>query len=244
MKPNTIHTRLGGLDCAVVDALPDGAPTDLLVVLCHGYGASGADLVPLGSELLAMRPEVAGRARFVFPVAPLSLGGPAFYDMRAWWHLDMERIERSIRQGTLRDLRGDVPEGLAKARRLLRALIDEAARAFGVGLDRLVLGGFSQGAMLATDVALRLEEAPRALAVLSGTLLCEEQWRRLAPARRGLRVLQSHGRRDELLPYAGAEWLRDLLTEAGLAVELLPFDDGHTIPATVVARLAFVLASC
>ena len=63
---------------------------------------------------------------------------------------------------------------------MLMALVDELGRGTGLAPGRIVLGGFSQGAMVATDVALRLEEPPAALVVLSGTLLCQDEWRRRA----------------------------------------------------------------
>ena len=74
-------------------------------------------------------------------------------------------------------MRTEIPEGLASARRKLMALLEVAQVETGLPMSRFLLGGFSQGAMLATDVTLRLEEAPAGLAALSGTLLCEEEWR-------------------------------------------------------------------
>ena len=235
-----IMTKLGGLECVVVDTVPEGGRPDLLVVLCHGYGASGRDLVPMASELLRMRPSLKGRTRFVFPAAPLTLAG-AFYDARAWWHLDVERLARSHALGEVREVLNEVPEGLPKSRRMLAGMLDELTRLTGVPMSRVVLGGFSQGSMLATDLTLRLEEAPAALCILSGTLIMEDEWRRRAPIRRDLKVLQSHGRSDELLPFALAEALRDMLEQAGLSVEFVPFSDGHTIPGEAMVRLGALL---
>src|SRR5436309_2302056 len=77
----------------------------------------------------------------------------------------------------LREFRKAEPEGMAKARAMMLKLVDELVAQTGLPLGKIVLGGFSQGAMISTDVALRLEEAPRALAILSGTLLIEDAWR-------------------------------------------------------------------
>jgi len=107
----------------------------------------------------------------------------------------------------------------------------------------VVLGGFSQGAMVTTDLALRQDEAPAALVILSGTLLAESEWRARAVRRKGLRVLQSHGRQDPILPFAEAVLLRDLLQESGLAVEFLPFDGPHTISEEALDRLGALLLS-
>ena len=53
--------------------------------------------------------------RFVFPAAPLELGG-LYGDSRAWWLLDLAKLERELRAGAIRDRRDEVPEGLADAR--------------------------------------------------------------------------------------------------------------------------------
>jgi phospholipase/carboxylesterase len=52
-----------------------------------------------------------------------------------------------------------------------------------------------------------------------------------------MRVVQSHGRQDPLLPYSGAETLRDLLLDAGVDLQFVPFDGQHEIPLPVL--LAF-----
>jgi phospholipase/carboxylesterase len=107
---------------------------------------------------------------------------------------------------------------------------------------RLVLGGFSQGAMLATDITLRDPRPLAGLVILSGTLLAEDVWRPLMPARKGLRVFQSHGTSDPILPYVIAERLRDALAAAGLDVAFQSFDDGHGIPPDVLRGLSSFLA--
>ncbi len=138
-------------------------------------------------------------------------------------------------------MRRDTPEGLGKSRRLLTACLSEAARGAGLGLGDVVLGGFSQGAMLSLDTALRLDEAVAGLVLLSGTLISEEEWRRRAALRRGLPVLQAHGRQDPLLPYAAAEALRDLLVQQGLDVDFRAFEGGHTITLDVLRGVTDLL---
>lgn len=214
-------------------------PPRAAVVLCHGFGAPGDDLVSLWGELLQRQPGLAD-VRFYFPAAPLSLGGLGWGDSRAWWMIDLETMAR-LNQGdaaSLRDFRRKEPEGLGEARARLAGLLEAIRKDTGLPPGKLVLGGFSQGAMLATDLALRLPEPPAGLAIFSGTLLLEDQWRALAPQRKGLQVLQSHGRQDPLLAFAAAEQLRDLLAAAGLGVQFLPFDGGHTLTVEVVDALA------
>jgi phospholipase/carboxylesterase len=222
--------KIGELHCRVVEAVGERLPPDAVVVICHGFGAPGDDLVPVAGELAELLESDAARVRFVFPAAPLALDRYGLPGGRAWWPIDMLQLQAAIEQGEFRDLRRDCPEMLPEARWLLITLLDEIRAETGLPLSRFVLGGFSQGSMLSTDVALHLPESPGALVVWSGTLLCEEQWSRLAPTRAGLRVVQSHGHEDPILPFAAAEWLRDLLSGAGLEVEFLPFHGFHQIP--------------
>ena len=229
---NTVTTQMGELTCRVIGS----EQPSFVVLLCHGYGAPGTDLVPMAHELMHLRPALGEHVRFLFPEAPLTL--PGFFGARAWWHIDVARYERALRTGELRDMRTEIPEGLASARRKLMALLELAQVETGLPLSRFLLGGFSQGAMLATDVTLRLEEAPAGLAALSGTLLCEEEWRPRAAKRAGLPVLQSHGRVDPVLPFQAAEWLQELLTESGMDVEFIPFNGAHTIPGESMHALA------
>jgi len=232
-------TQLGELQCQVVDALPQGVRPELVVILCHGFGAPAADLVPLGAELLTLRPELAGRVRFVFPGAPLQL--EEMPGARAWWRLPPEVFQYGERDWER--YADAVVEGLIPARRALMGVVQAVSNGMGLPLGRIVLGGFSQGAMLATDVALRLEEPPAGLVALSGILITKSDWSARAPRRSGLPVFQSHGRHDDLLPFGRAEALRTLLQEAGMQVDFVPFDGPHTIFPEVLEGLAAFLAT-
>lgn len=231
---------MAGLQVEVFQAT--AGPPEGAVILCHGFGAPGTDLVDLGPALVRAAPAL-HRVRFYFPAAPLSLGEMGWGDARAWWLIDMAALQAAGRdEKALQAFRRVEPDGMPAARRALLALVQQVANETGLPLARLALGGFSQGSMLATDVALRLEEAPAGLCILSGTLLLEEVWQGKAKARTSMPVFQSHGRQDPILPFRAAEALRTLLVEAGLSDEFVPFDGGHTITAAVVDRLAAFLA--
>ena len=160
---------------------------------------------------------------------------------RAWWHLNMWKLQQAVATGQIRDLREELPDGLEFARQRLLAVIAEWSEQTGVPVSRFILGGFSQGAMLATDATLHLDENPAGLIVLSGTLLNEAEWRKLAPRHSGLSVLQSHGTDDPILPYMCAELLRDMLVEAGAKLEYVSFRGGHAIPMEVFDKVASTL---
>jgi len=206
-----------------------------VVVLLHGFGAPGHDLVGLGPALPA--PE---GTRFVFPEAPLEL--PMMGEARAWWLIDMERMQRALMTGQLRDLTQDVPEGLAEANTKVMGLLDAVQSDLDVTGDKLVLGGFSQGAMLSLDVALRSSRPLAGLIVMSGTLLAQPEWVPLMDQRKGLPVVQTHGAYDPILPFSIAEQLRDHLVAAGLDVQWLPFGGQHEIPRPALAAVGEMLA--
>ena len=239
---DVVSSIAGELEVQVVQAEAAARPP-LLVVFNHGYGASGEDLVPFVPELLEREPRLAP-VRFAFPAGPLSLGQAAWGDARAWWPLDWMKLSTLSRSPEGRqELRNEVPEGLGSARRKLQGCIEALLAGTGLPPERVVLGGFSQGAMLATDLALSWEQRPAALVALSSVLLAAEKWRALAPRRAGLPVIQSHGRQDPILPYSEGEALRDFLTAAGLAVEFIPFDGPHTVHPDALDRVARLLGS-
>src|SRR5262245_61911739 len=169
----------------------------------------------------------------VFPAAPLEIGG-LYGDSRAWWMLDLDRLQDELRRGVPRDHRDEVPDGLAAARDCVMQLLDQLVARFSIAADRLVLGGFSQGAMLSLDVALHRPAPPAGLVLMSGTLIAEGEWQPRMASLAGVPVVLSHGRNDALLPYHVAEVLRDRLTAAGAVVQWHSFLGGHEIPRAVI----------
>jgi phospholipase/carboxylesterase len=224
--------KLGGLTVRLTGGTDGrGGGNGPLVLLLHGFGASGDDLVSLADVL-----HVPAGTRFIFPEGPLSLSfGPR--DARAWWLIDMARIAADQAAGRIRDLSNEIPKGLAPARKTMLAFLKEVEQKFVADPRKTILGGFSQGAMLSCDVMLRTTQPYAGLIQLSGTLLATQEWTPLLQKRKGLPVFQSHGMQDELLPYVGAERLRDTLIHAGLLVEWHSFRGGHEIPRPVLQRL-------
>jgi phospholipase/carboxylesterase len=220
--------RLGPLDVVVAGGSDgEGGGDGPVVVLLHGFGAPGDDLVPLWRVL-----DVPRSTRFAFPAAPVGL--PEFMGGRAWWLIPAEYWEDPGR-----DRSGEIPAGLSAARASVVAMLDDLQRRLAP--PSIVLGGFSQGAMLSVDVCAHDGRPLAGLALLSGTLIAAPLWAPRLPSRRGLPVLQSHGSADPLLVPAGADRLRACLTEAGLDVEWHPFRGGHEIPQSVVEALgAFI----
>lgn len=215
--------RMGGLNARLLE----GSATGPVVILMHGFGAPGDDLVPLAR---AMR--VPEGTTFVFPEAPNAMP-PEYGAGRAWWMIDMQQMQMAMMLGKPRNLAEEYPDELPQVRAQLISLLD-ALKDKGIASERIVLGGFSQGSMLACDVALHTQRPFAGLVLLSSTLLAEDWWQPKFAARSALPVYQSHGSLDPVLPFPGAIALRDALIGAGLDVQFDEFRGAHEIPMRVL----------
>jgi phospholipase/carboxylesterase len=230
MPLQLIDASLGGLDIRMTTPKV-GAPC---AVLLHGYAGDVEDLAPFA-------PSLGEDTQLVFPRGPIAGGGG-----RAWWTIDEGSRELAIARGEPRDLRTLAPNGLPAARALLVALLDELRER--TRPSKLVLGGFSQGAMLSLDVSLQ-RDAAGALRPLDGLVLLAGapiDWARLQPLlrdRAGTPVLVTHGRADEQLSFEVAEAMRDDLSAAGWDPTWVPFEGGHGTPLIVVRALRKFLAT-
>ena len=228
-------TKLGPLDVRIEGGLDgEGSGEGPVVVLFHGYGAPGDDLAGLHRAI-----EVDRAVRFVYPAAPHALQNGMDFSAfgigapRAWWQIDLAALEEALATGQHRSLTRSIPEGLPEARGAASEMLDALTRELSPG--KLVIGGFSQGAMLATSIALETDRTLHGLVLFSGTYLAEETWRPLMAARAGLRTMLSHGTHDPILPFALAERLARDLAAAGLETTFVPFRGQHQIPPVALA---------
>jgi phospholipase/carboxylesterase len=240
--------RYGSLDCYVVDAGDGQPPPSALVILCHGYGAPGSDLVGIVAEWIRLLGPSASKFRFLCPIAPHSLAEMGLPTGRAWWQLNMAQLMDAIDAKRFDEMHRQTPPGLEEARRALSELVnlalEELAGQLDCDVDRvpLAIGGFSQGAMLAMDVALRGSiPSPDLLIQFSGMLICQPQWTAALSRLDRTRVYQSHGTIDPILPFASAERLRDLLAASGVESQFHPFRGQHTIDGEAIAATAAAL---
>lgn len=145
-----------------------GAPRHL-VVLLHGYGASGEDLIALAPYFQQRLPHAA----FIAPHAPQPVPGmPPGMDGRQWFALDaydpnmMRRDPRFAAQ-----MYAGMAEGAARAAPAIDALLDEELARHGLEDRHLALVGFSQGTMMALHVGLRRAAQPACILGFSGALV-------------------------------------------------------------------------
>jgi len=190
-----------------------GAP-EQLVVICHGVGANGQDLIAIAPILAAALPH----AVFAAP------DGPEPYDMtpagdpnegRQWF--------------SLKDWRPEAMEaGVRAASDSLDRFLDATLAELGIPPTEYVLAGFSQGAMMALFTGLRRPTPPRAILAYSGMLLAPTELREEIANRP--RVLLVHGEEDEVVPAEASRVAADVLQSLDVPVELLVRRDlGHSI---------------
>jgi phospholipase/carboxylesterase len=126
-----------------------------LVVFLHGYGANGADLLDIGDVLAAHLPDTA----FVAPdAADRVSGAPSGYQ---WFPIP--RFDGSSEV--------QARDGLQRAAADISAFLDQRLAYEGLGPEALAIVGFSQGAMMAFEVAPRRAAPVAAVVAISGRLI-------------------------------------------------------------------------
>ena len=194
-----------------------GEPTGALVLL-HGRGADEHDLLPV---LDILDPE--RRLLGVTPRGPLSLppGGAHWYRLGGIPTPDPETFRTSL------ELLGELLDGLP------------------FPLDRVVLGGFSQGSVMSYALALGQGRGrPAALVALSGFVPRVPGFSLDLDGIDGYPVAIAHGTLDPVIPPAFGEEARDLLQAAGADVLWRSTPVGHTIDPRIMGDLAaFVRAA-
>jgi phospholipase/carboxylesterase len=218
------------LDIAGLRTTAVGNPdAPMTLVLLHGYAMQPSDLAPFAHS-------IGIPAYFLLPQGPVSspIGGCA------WWEVDLDARESALSAGP-RDLANEYPKGLAAARDQFGQFL--ASVTAEVKPDRTVIGGFSQGGMLALDCILRGNQRVDGLALLSTSRLALRDWEPQRERLRNLPVFLSHGTTDGDLAFAAGERLRDFLLESAAQLTWTPFEGGHEIPLVVWRGLRKFLAA-
>lgn len=178
---------------------PREAPVRQLVILCHGLGADGHDLIDLGPHWATALPH----AVFVAPDAPEPCDlGP--YG-RQWFSVGDRSPARRL-------------AGVTSGAAALDPFIDAELARHSLPPDAYALMGFSQGAMTALFSGLRRAVPPRAILAFSGALIAPET----LPDRPDFPpVFIVHGEDDGVVPVASSRAAESALRARGIAVEAL-----------------------
>jgi phospholipase/carboxylesterase len=198
-----------------------GANPKQLVVLCHGVGADGNDLIDLAPVLAGILPH----ALFIAPHGPEPYdGGPTG---RQWFSLgnrDLIRMTAGVRHASIA-LNGFIDGQLAAHR-----------------IADYVLAGFSQGAMTALFTGLRRAAAPRGIIALSGALL--DPGSLAAEIRNRAPVLLGHGELDGVVPASASRQTEAVLRANNVPVETVFSPNlGHGIDETILGAAVGFLKS-
>jgi phospholipase/carboxylesterase len=174
-----------------------GAPRKL-VVLLHGLGADGFDLIDLAPGWGKAVPD----ALFVAPHAPEPCDMAPYG--RQWFSVQDRTPARML-------------AGVRLAAERLGTFLDDETARLGLAPGDVALMGFSQGAMTALFTGLRHDPPPAAILAYSGRLLGAEAL--AADLRAHPPVLLVHGEADEIVPVSGSREAEAALRAASVPVE-------------------------
>lgn len=212
-------TRHDDLTLRYVLNVPSGKPDDAalpLVIVMHGRGADANDLADLA-------PMIDDGYRFVFPNAAKQFEPSPGYTF-GWSWFDGWPPE---------------PRSIVASRMQLLALIDELVVRYPTHAGKLVVAGFSQGGMMAIDVAFRTAQKVAGVVVMSGAIY--EAGMPDLRAQKDLPVLLIHGTQDEMIPVINAHRTRHILEENGVMPEYHELPMGHHVtPESMAVVLEFL----
>ncbi|MBO9686659.1 esterase [Roseateles chitosanitabidus] len=195
--------------------LPKDGQPDLLFVLLHGAGADGLQMRPLAEALHRQYP----RAALVLPDAPDAFdaipGGGAGFQ---WYSEQGDDAARAA--------------GLTQALPAVVELIRYWAERLELSWERVALGGFSQGAILALEALQQEEQLAGRVLAFGGAYA---YWPQHAPKDVSIHLL--HGKNDEELPYVPLlNAARELMgLGADITADVMP-DIGHELHPALIER--------
>lgn len=193
-----------------------GGKPKQLVILLHGLGADGNDLIGLAPYWTPLLPE----AEFLSPNAPFPC------DMASsgyQWYSAQDRSPAAQLAG----VRAAAP--------ILDAFIDEALAERGLGDGDMALVGFSQGSVMSLYVGPRRARPPAGIVAYSGRLVAPELL--AAELRSRPPILVAHGTEDPLVPFSALAEAEAGLAAAGIPVESLACPGiGHSIDEAGLRR--------
>jgi phospholipase/carboxylesterase len=174
-----------------------GGKPDSLVVLIHGYGADGDDLLSLGNSWASLLPNTV----FVAPHGPteceMNPSGNQWFSLLDWDHF---RISKDV-------------QALTSS---FNRYLDDLLQTYGLPPEKLALVGFSQGAILAIHMALHRPKCAGVVAY-SGAFINDPTTLKVALPP----MLLVHGLEDDVLPASASQAGEEALKFLGVPVELV-----------------------
>ena len=215
------------LDCIEVSPVKTAIGS---VIWLHGLGADGSDFVPIVPELQlpADMP-----LRFIFPNAreiPITINNG--YVMRAWYDIvSMNIDQRADHQGII--------TSVESVNRLIEKEIER-----GIPAEKIVVGGFSQGAVIALSTGLQYPQRLGGILALSGYLPHPEHvFTHASKTNQSIPIFLAHGTQDPVVPYILGEKVHSLLTQHSYKVNWHPYAMPHSVCSEEITDLGNWLAS-
>jgi len=207
-----------------------GANPSASVIWLHGLGADGHDFEPVVPEL-GLPDDL--HVRFVFPHAPsipVTINGG--YIMPAWY--DIRQTDLGIEQDEA---------GIRKSARAITMLIEHEIMR-GIGPERIILAGFSQGGAMALYTGLRHAERLAGIMALSAYLLFPDRLQQeFMRAGAGTPIFMAHGVEDPIVPLRLGETAAHRLEKMDYPVSWHTFPMGHSVCAEEIQCIGRWIAS-
>lgn len=189
-------------------------------IFLHGYGANARDLS--GFHTLKMPVS----CRWFFFNGPLSLEKFYTTEARAWFPLKRDYNDHQLRH---------TEESLFYLNKHCQLLLKFIQ---SLNTDKIILGGFSQGAIMAIHLALRMNPPPLALVIMSGILFPIDvlNKEKLNFSKQGS-YFQCHGNKDPILLHSDAEKVPEFLKSLQWKGKFVSFEGGHEIPHATLLQI-------
>ena len=195
-----------------------------LIILLHGVGADGQDLIGLAPSLSQAFPD----ASFTSPNAPydcdMAVNGYQWFSLQ-------DRSPEAILSG----VKVTAP--------ILNAFIDEEMARCGVTAKQTALLGFSQGTMMSLYVAPRRKQSLAGVVGFSGRLIAPDLLTKEIKSRPP--ILLVHGDADEVVPIESVFHAKDGLISSGIDATAISRPGlGHGIDPEGIEHAVTFLSSC
>ena len=192
------------------------------VIWLHGLGADGHDFEAIVPQLAVTPLNI----RFIFPHAPIrAVTINAGMEMRAWYDIDPQ----SPLSGT-----SDISVSVAQISHLIEGQMEQ-----GLSSEQIILAGFSQGGVIALELALAYERKLAGIMALSTYIHdLESLNERLGLANTETPIFMAHGRMDPMIPIARAAAARSALEALNYPVEWHEYPMGHQVCASEIRDIS------
>jgi phospholipase/carboxylesterase len=188
--------------------LPDDGKPDYLMLLLHGYGSNGEDLIGLSDIFDQIIPQTV----YLSPNAPTSTGFGGYQ-----WFPISDLSNRELETGTI---------SIAP---YLHNFLDKALEFYNILPENLIIAGFSQGAMIALHIGMERKIAPKSVFAYSGALTAVSDIQKRIQSKPP--IMLCHGGNDDVVKPSYTLQAFDTLIQFGFTVEKHIFAGyPHTIP--------------